>query len=292
MYIHGGPWARDYWGYEPYCQFLANRGYAVMQVNYRSSTGYGKAYLNAGNREWGIGAMQHDITDAVNWLIDEGHADPEQVAIFGGSYGGYATLAGVTFTPDLYACGIPYVGPSNLLTLIESFPDYWKPFLEGSWFRRVGNPEIEADRQDLIARSPLFHCDRITAPLLVVHGANDPRVKQHESDQIVTALRDKGKPVEYVVAPDEGHGFRAPNNRKALAVAMEKFLSKHLGGRFQAEVREGTQQRLDEITVDVSTVTVELPEEGSERVGRTAAPVLRRPCGPVNGPRPGGAGRS
>ncbi|MBD3222227.1 prolyl oligopeptidase family serine peptidase [bacterium] len=261
MYIHGGPWARDYWGYEPYCQFLANRGYAVMQVNYRGSTGFGQSYLNAGNREWGIGAMQHDITDAVNWLIDEGYADPEKVAIFGGSYGGYATLAGVTFTPDLYACGIPYVGPSNLLTLIESFPDYWKPFLEGSWYRRVGNPEVESDRQDLIARSPLFHCDRITAPLLVVHGANDPRVKQHESDQIVTALRGKGKPVEYIVAPDEGHGFRAPNNRKALAVAMEKFLSNHLGGRFQEEVREGTQQRLDEITVDVSTVTVELPEE-------------------------------
>jgi dipeptidyl aminopeptidase/acylaminoacyl peptidase len=259
MYIHGGPWARDYWGYEPYCQFLANRGYAVMQVNYRSSTGYGKQYLNAGNREWGIGAMQHDVTDAVRWLIDEGIADPTRVAIFGGSYGGYATLAGVTFTPDLYACGIPYVGPSNLLTLIESFPEYWKPFLEGTWYKRVGDPEVEADRQDLIDRSPLFHADRIEAPLLVVHGANDPRVKQHESDQIVTALRDKGKPVEYIVAPDEGHGFRAPNNRKALAVAMEKFLSKHLGGRYQDEVREPTQARLDEITVDVDTVTVRLP---------------------------------
>nr|MEE4269587.1 prolyl oligopeptidase family serine peptidase [Candidatus Krumholzibacteria bacterium] len=142
MYIHGGPWARDFWGYEPYCQFLANRGYAVMQVNYRSSTGYGKKYGNAGNREWGIGAMQHDITDAVQYLIDEGYADPDKVAIFGGSYGGYATLAGVTFTPDLYACGIPYVGPSNLLTLINSFPDYWKPFLEGSWYKKVGNPEV------------------------------------------------------------------------------------------------------------------------------------------------------
>ncbi|MEZ4388845.1 MAG: S9 family peptidase [Candidatus Krumholzibacteriia bacterium] len=259
MYIHGGPWARDYWGYEPYCQFLANRGYAVMQVNYRSSTGYGKHYLNAGNREWGIGAMQHDLTDAVNWLVKEGIADPAKVAIFGGSYGGYATLAGVTFTPDLYACGIPYVGPSNLLTLIESFPEYWKPFLEGSWYKRVGNPEVEADRADLVERSPLFHCDQIKAPLLVVHGANDPRVKQNESDQIVTALRDKGKDVEYIVAPDEGHGFRAPNNRKALAVAMEKFLSKHLGGRYQEDVRPDTQQRLDEITVDVSTVEVHQP---------------------------------
>ncbi len=262
MYIHGGPWARDFWGYEPYCQFLANRGYAVMQVNYRSSTGYGKKYTNAGNREWGIGAMQHDITDAVNWLIDEGYADPDKVAIFGGSYGGYATLAGVTFTPDLYACGIPYVGPSNLLTLINSFPEYWKPFLEGSWYKKVGNPEVEADKADLIARSPLFHCDQIKAPLLVVHGANDPRVKQHESDQIVVALRQKGKDVEYIVAPDEGHGFRAPNNRKALAVAMEKFLAKQLGGRFQEDVRPETQTRLDEITVDVSTVKVEGADGG------------------------------
>ena len=262
MYIHGGPWARDYWGYEPYAQFLANRGYAVMQVNYRSSSGYGKQYSNAGNREWGIGAMQHDITDAVQWLKDEGIADPAKVGIFGGSYGGYATLAGVTFTPDLYACGVPYVGPSNLVTLINSFPEYWKPFLEGSWYRKVGNPEVEADREDLIARSPLFHCDRIEAPLLVVHGANDPRVKQHESDQIVVALRQKDKPVEYLVAPDEGHGFRAPNNRKAMAVAMEKFLAKHLGGRVQEDVRPETQQRLDEITVDVQAVTSEAPAEG------------------------------
>ncbi len=262
MYIHGGPWARDYWGYEPYAQFLANRGYAVMQVNYRSSTGYGKAYLNAGNREWGIGAMQHDITDAVHWLIDEGIADPQKVAIFGGSYGGYATLAGVAFTPDLYACGVPYVGPSNLITLIESFPEYWKPFLEGSWYKRVGDPEVEADRQDLIERSPLHAVDRIEAPLLVVHGANDPRVKQHESDQIVVALREKDKPVEYIVAPDEGHGFRAPGNRKALAVAMEKFLSKHLGGRYQDEVRPATQEQLEAITVQVDTVQVRLPGEG------------------------------
>jgi len=262
MYIHGGPWARDYWGYDPYAQFLANRGYAVMQVNYRSSTGYGKQYGNAGNREWGIGSMQHDVTDAVKWLIAEGIADKDRVGIFGGSYGGYATLAGVTFTPDLYACGVPYVGPSNLITLIESFPEYWKPFLEGSWYKKVGNPEVEADRQDLIARSPLFHCDQITAPLLVVHGANDPRVKQHESDQIVVALRQKGKAVEYVVAPDEGHGFRAPNNRKALAVAMERFLAKHLHGRVQEDVLPATQERLDEITVDVSGVEVTVPEEG------------------------------
>lgn len=254
MYIHGGPWARDNWGYDPYAQFLANRGYAVMQVNYRSSSGYGKKYLNAGNREWGIGAMQHDVTDAVGYLVSKGIADPERVGIFGGSYGGYATLAGVTFTPDLYACGVPYVGPSNLITLIESFPEYWKPFLEGSWYKRVGNPANESDRLDLIARSPLFHADQIKAPLLVVHGANDPRVKQHESDQIVAALLEKKKDVEYIVAPDEGHGFRAPNNRKALAVAMERFLAKHLGGRVQEDVAPDTQARLDEITIDVKSM--------------------------------------
>jgi dipeptidyl aminopeptidase/acylaminoacyl peptidase len=207
--------------------------------------------------------MQHDVTDAVRYLIDEGIADPDRVGIFGGSYGGYATLAGVTFTPDLYACGVPYVGPSNLITLIESFPEYWKPFLEGSWYKRVGNPDVESDREDLIARSPLFHSDEIKAPLLVVHGANDPRVKQHESDQIVVSLRQKDKPVEYIVAPDEGHGFRAPNNRKALAVAMEKFLAKHLGGRVQEDVRPETQARLDEITVDVGTVEMTEPA-GSE----------------------------
>ncbi|MCP4571696.1 MAG: S9 family peptidase [bacterium] len=262
MYIHGGPWARDRWGYEPYAQFLANRGYAVMQVNYRGSTGYGKDYMNAGNKEWGIGAMQHDITDAVQYLVDEGIADPAKVGIFGGSYGGYATLAGVTFTPDLFACGVPYVGPSNLITLVESFPEYWKPFLAGSWYPRVGNPEVESDRQDLIARSPLFHSDDIKCPLLVVHGANDPRVKQRESDQIVVSLRSKDKPVEYIVAPDEGHGFRAPNNRKALAVAMEKFLASHLGGRYQEDVRPETAERLEEITVDVSGV--EAPPTGTE----------------------------
>jgi dipeptidyl aminopeptidase/acylaminoacyl peptidase len=257
MYIHGGPWARDQWGYEPYVQFLANRGYAVMQVNFRASTGYGKRYLNAGNREWGTGAMQHDVTDAVQWLIAKGIADPKRVGIFGGSYGGYATLAGVTFTPDLFACGVPYVGPSNLVTLIESFPEYWKPFLEGSFYRRVGNPALEAEKQDLIERSPLFQCDRIQAPLLVVHGANDPRVKQHESDQIVVALRQKQKAVEYLVAGDEGHGFRAPGNRLALATAMERFLAKHLGGRVQETVSPETAATLAAITVDVSKVTLD-----------------------------------
>lgn len=272
MYIHGGPWARDQWGYEPYAQFLANRGYAVMQVNFRASTGYGKRYLNAGNREWGTGAMQHDVTDAVQWLISEGIADPKRVGIFGGSYGGYATLAGVTFTPELFACGIPYVAPSNLVTLIESFPEYWKPFLEGSFYLRVGNPAREAERQDLIDRSPLFQCNRIQAPLLVVHGANDPRVKQHESDQIVAALCENQKPVEYLVAPDEGHGFRAPANRLALAAAMEKFLAKHLGGRAQETVDAETAAALAAITVDVSKVN---PEKAPAEVGTGAAGAAR-----------------
>jgi len=257
LHPHGGPWARDYWGYNPYAQFLANRGYAVLQPNFRSSSGYGKAFLNAGNKEWGIGAMQHDLTDGVNYLIEQGIADPERIGIFGGSYGGYATLAGVTYTPDLYACGVPYVAPSNLITLIESFPAYWRPFLKGSWYLRVGDPENEADREDLIARSPLFKVDQIQVPLLVVHGANDPRVKQRESDQIVVALREKGHDVEYIVAPDEGHGFRAPGNRMALAVAMEAFLAKHLGGRYQEDVPAELAVQLAEITVDVNTVTLE-----------------------------------
>ena len=254
IFPHGGPWARDNWEYDPYTQFLANRGYAVLQPNFRGSSGYGKKFLNAGNHEWGTGAMQHDISDGVAWLIEQGIADPRRICIFGGSYGGYATLAGVTFTPDLYACGIPYVAPSNLITLIESFPAYWRPFLEGSWYRRVGDPASPADRKDLEARSPLAFVDRIKVPLLVVHGANDPRVKQAESDRIVMALRDKGQPVEYIVAPDEGHGFRAPENRMALAVATERFLARHLGGRVQTDVTPEVARRLSEITVDVASV--------------------------------------
>lgn len=254
LHPHGGPWSRDTWGYDAYAQFLANRGYAVFQPNFRSSSGYGQKFLNAGNHEWGIGAMQHDLTDAVNLLVKQGIADPKRVSIFGGSYGGYATLAGVTFTPELYACAIPYVAPSSLITLIESFPAYWRPFLKGSWYLRVGDPEIPADREDLNARSPINFIDKIHVPMLVVHGANDPRVKQAESDAIVVALRDKGHSVEYIVAPDEGHGFRAPNNRMALAVAMEKFLAKHLGGRAQEDVPADLAAHLASITVDPATV--------------------------------------
>lgn len=269
IYPHGGPWARDYWGYDPYAQFLANRGYAVLQPNFRISVGYGKKFFNAGVKQWGTGAMQHDLTDGVRWLIAQGIADPKRVAIHGGSYGGYATLAGVTFTPELYACAVPYVAPSNIVTLIESFPAYWRPFLENSWFKRVGDPAKEEDRKDMLARSPLFFVDRIRVPLLVVHGANDPRVKQAESDRVVVALRDKGMPVEYIVAPDEGHGFRSPENRMALAVAMERFLAKHLGGRCQESVPEKIAARLAEITVDPATV--KLPDAGAAEAAKAAA---------------------
>lgn len=272
IYVHGGPWARDTWGYRPYVQFLANRGYAVLQPNFRSSTGYGQEFLNAGNRTWGRGAMQHDITDGVQYLIDQGIADPDRVAIFGGSYGGYATLAGVTFTPELYAAAVPYVAPSNLITLIESFPAYWRPFLEGTWFKRVGDPEDPEEREDLKERSPLFYADQITAPLLVVHGANDPRVKQQESDQIVATLRDQGHAVEYIVAPDEGHGFRNEDNNLALAAKMEEFLAEHIGGRYQASMTDDIGQRLSEITVDPATVEMPKPSDEEEASKTSALP--------------------
>ena len=256
IYVHGGPWARDTWGYDALAQFLANRGYAVLQPNFRGSSGYGQSFLHAGDEEWGTGAMQHDITDGVQYLIDQGIADPDRVGIFGGSYGGYATLAGVTFTPDLYAAGVPYVAPSNLLTLIESFPAYWQPYLEGTWYERVGNPENPEDRTRLKRQSPLFKANQITAPLLVIHGANDPRVKQQESDQIVATLRDQGHPVEYIVAPDEGHGFSNEDNRLAFSTAMEKFLAQHLGGRYQMNATDRIRQRLTEITVNPDSVTM------------------------------------
>lgn len=270
LFVHGGPWYRDYWGYDPMAQFLANRGYAVLQVNFRGSTGYGKAFINAGNKQWGTGTMQHDLTDAVQQMIKEGIFDPKRVAIMGGSYGGYATLAGVTFTPELYACGVSIVGPSSIITLIRSVPPYWKPLIK-IFHNRVGNPEDSADAERLKAQSPLYHVDRIRVPLLIVQGANDPRVKQHESDQIVAALHAKGYPVRYLLAPDEGHGFQNYDNRMAMVVAIEQFLSERLGGRLQPEVPEKIAKRLREITVEPATVKVPQAE--------TAAPVasLRLP---------------
>ncbi len=266
---HGGPWARDYWGFSTYAQFLANRGYAVLQPNFRGSTGFGKEFLNAGNLEWGD-LMQDDITWGVKYLIEKGIADPDRVAIFGGSYGGYATLAGLAFTPDLYAAGVSFVGPSNLITLLNSIPPYWeaarKMFLE-----RMGDPNTPEGEAQLIRQSPLFSADRITAPLLVVQGQNDPRVVKAESDQIVVALRERGFPVEYINAPDEGHGFARPVNNMAFIAAMEKFLAQHIGGRYQPDMPDDVAQRLEEITVDITTVT--LPEALSDdELGQTLVP--------------------
>ncbi|HKI95479.1 MAG TPA: S9 family peptidase [Gemmatimonadales bacterium] len=224
--VHGGPWHRDIWGYNPEAQWLGNRGYACLQVNYRGSTGYGKAFLNAANREWG-GKMHDDLVDAVQWAVKEGIADPERVAIYGGSYGGYAALVGATFTPDLFRCAVDIVGPSNLLTFIETIPPYWSTFL-AMMHDRVGNPETEADF--LRDRSPLTHVDQIRIPMLIAQGANDPRVKQAESEQIVAAMRAKGIPHEYLLFPDEGHGFAKPENRLKFYRAAETFLAEHLAG--------------------------------------------------------------
>jgi dipeptidyl aminopeptidase/acylaminoacyl peptidase len=284
---HGGPWARDTWGYDPYAQFLANRGYAVLQPNFRGSTGYGKAFLNAGNEQWGTGLMQHDLTDGVRYLASRGIADSNRVAIFGGSYGGYATLAGLAFTPEVYAAGVSYVGPSSILTLLDSIPPYWGP-LRKIFHVRVGDPEDSEDLERLKAQSPLYSADRIRAPLLVIQGANDPRVKKAESEQIVTALRDLGREVEYVLAPDEGHGFAGRENRLAVAASLEQFLAKHLGGRCQEEMPADVAQRLEELTVDVTTV--ELPGVSDEAVQTETAPLpladggtgrrgVRGPCG-------------
>ncbi|MEN3272668.1 MAG: hypothetical protein V7636_1429 [Actinomycetota bacterium] len=235
LLVHGGPWAADEWGYQPEVQFLANRGYAVLQVNYRGSTGFGKAFQHAAEHEF-AGKMHDDLIDAVEWAVKQGYADPARVAIYGGSYGGYATLVGVTFTPDLFAAAISYVGPSSLVTLIRSFPPYWGPMLEGTWFRYVGDPGTEEApnaevEKDLLARSPIGYVDRIVTPLMVVQGANDPRVTKIESDQIVAALRERGVEVEYMVKDDEGHGFANPENRLDLYRAMEQFFAQHLGGR-------------------------------------------------------------
>src|SRR5215468_2304954 len=254
MFPHGGPWARDSWGYNTFAQFLANRGYAVLQPNFRGSTGYGKKYLNAGNKEWGD-KMQDDITWGVKHLVAQGVADTKRVGIMGGSYGGYATLAGVAFTPDVYAAAVSIVGPSNLITLLESIPPYWESFRK-VFYVRMGDPSTPEGKAQLERQSPLNSATKIKAPLLVIQGANDPRVNKAESDQIVIALRDRGFPVEYLVAPDEGHGFARPVNNLAMFAASEKFLAKYLGGRYQETMTPEVTTRLKEITVDPRNVTL------------------------------------
>ncbi len=252
---HGGPWARDSWGFNNYAQFLANRGYAVLLPNFRGSTGYGKKFLNAGNNQWGL-KMQDDITWGVKYLVSKGIADPKRVAIMGGSYGGYATLAGAAFTPDVYAAGVSIVGPSNLLTLLETIPPYWES-IRIVFHQRMGNPNTPEGKKLLEAASPLNSASKIKTPLLIAQGANDPRVKKAESEQIVIALRDRGFPVEYILAPDEGHGFARPVNSMSLMAAAEAFLARHIGGRAQEGGTPEVVARLKEITVDPKTVVLE-----------------------------------
>jgi dipeptidyl aminopeptidase/acylaminoacyl peptidase len=229
--VHGGPWARDDWGYDPEHQLLANRGYAVLAVNYRGSTGFGKDFLNAAQKEW-AGKMHDDLIDAVNWAVKEKIAQKDKIGIMGGSYGGYATLVGLTFTADVFACGVDIVGPSSLLTLMENPPEYWYSFMPVMKMR-VGDWETEEGRKFLESRSPLFFVDKIKRPLLIGQGANDPRVKQAEADQIVKAMNAKKIPVTYVLFHDEGHGFARPENRFAFYAVTEGFLAKHLGGRYE-----------------------------------------------------------
>lgn len=251
---HGGPWGRDRWGYDTLAQFFTNRGYAVLMPNFRGSTGYGRKFLDAGNLEWGR-KMQDDVTWGVKYLEAEGIADPKRVGILGGSYGGYATLAGVTFTPDVYAAAVDIVGPSNLITLLDAIPPYWEAARK-VFYLRMGNPTTDDGKKLLMEESPINSADKIKTPLLVAQGANDPRVNRREAEQIVIALRDRGFPVEYILAPDEGHGFARPINNLALMMASEEFLAKHLGGRYQEGGTLEEVARLKEISVDPKTVVL------------------------------------
>jgi len=254
IFPHGGPWGRDVWGYNAYAQFFANRGYAVLSMNFRGSAGYGKKFIDAGNNEWGR-KMQDDVTWGVKYLVAEGIADPQRAGIFGGSYGGYATLAGVTFTPDLYAAAVDLFGPSNLITLLGSIPPYWEAGRQ-MFYQRMGNPTTPEGKALLMERSPLNSAGKIKTPLMIAQGANDPRVNHAESEQIVVALRDRGFPVEYLLIPDEGHGFARPVNNMASVMATEKFFAKYLGGRYQEGGTPKVTARLKEITVDPKTIVL------------------------------------
>ncbi len=260
---HGGPWARDVYGFNAFHQFLANRGYAVLSPNFRASTGFGKAFLNAGNKQWGD-KMQDDITWGVKEMVAKGIADPKRVGIMGGSYGGYATLAGVTFTPDLYAAAVAIVAPSNLITLLKSIPPYWEAGRK-QFYERMGDPNTAEGKAQLERQSPLNSAGKIKTPLMVVQGANDPRFNKAESDQIVVALRDRNYPVQYICAPDEGHGFARPVNNMAMLAAAEKFLAAQLGGRYQESMPADVAKRLTEITVDPKTVTLSKPETAEKK---------------------------
>lgn len=237
LLVHGGPWARDAWGLQPTAQWLANRGYVVLQVNFRGSTGYGKRFVNLSNRQWGL-SMHDDLIDAVNWAVKEGLADARHVGIMGGSYGGYATLAGLSFTPEVFACGVDMVGPSNLFTLLATVPPYWSAYKQ-RLVRRMGDPDDPKDKDLLTKASPLFSADKIVAPLLIGQGANDPRVKVAESEQMVAALEKKGQGVTWVVYPDEGHGFARPENRLDFYARAEVFLAGCLGGRAEPLPKDG-----------------------------------------------------
>jgi dipeptidyl aminopeptidase/acylaminoacyl peptidase len=278
IFPHGGPWARDSWGYNSYAQFLANRGYAVLLPNFRGSTGYGKKFLDGGNNEWGQ-KMQDDLTFGAKYLVAQGIADPKHIGIMGGSYGGYATLAGVTFIPDLYAAAVDIVGPSNLITLLGSIPPYWEAGRQ-VFYQRMGNPNTSEGKAQLERQSPLNHAAKIKTPLLVIQGANDPRVNKREADQIVIALRDRNYPVEYLVAPDEGHGFARPINNLAMFATTEKFLAKYLGGRYQEAMTPEIATRLKDISVDVKTVT--LPKKMEPVAAGAPKPVADLKAGIVN----------
>jgi dipeptidyl aminopeptidase/acylaminoacyl peptidase len=281
VFPHGGPWARDSFGYDTNAQFLANRGYAVLQPNFRASTGYGKKFLNAGNGEWGR-KMQDDITWGVKALVASGMVDPKRVGISGGSYGGYATLAGVAFTPSLYAAAVAYVAPSNLITLLDAIPPYWEAGRK-QMYTRMGDPTTAQGKALLIAESPLTQAKAIVTPLLVVQGKNDPRVNVRESDQIVAAVRDNGKPVKYLVAPDEGHGFARPINTLAYVTAWEDFFAQYLRGRSQQDVPADVAAKLKEITVDPKSVSGAVSLKGALAPG-AAAPGAAAPGAAAPGP--------
>jgi dipeptidyl aminopeptidase/acylaminoacyl peptidase len=262
VFPHGGPWARDEWGYNTFPQFLANRGYAVLQPNFRGSAGFGKRFLNAGNGEWGR-KMQDDLTWGVKYLVDRGIVNPKRVGIAGGSYGGYATLAGVAFTPDLYSAAVAIVPPSDLGFLLHSIPPYWES-MRKIMYARMADPSTPEGKKLLEEESPVNAASRIKTPLMVVQGANDPRVNRRNSDEIVTAVRDRGVAVEYLVAPDEGHGFARPINNLAMVAAMERFMGRYLDSRYQDSLGPDVAKRLKEITIDPKTVVVSTSEKSAQ----------------------------